>query len=198
MSPNGSWVLIVTEKYCTDTLSMFGARRTVVLILRTAGAHTPSMRTSKGLTQYWQTTWAAGYLSLLSSVLVLMQALLVNATRPQAVHVEEASTGLQGDANPHDTSIRPPISTVADDGASTVQLVHSRYPPGLQSHDEVNTDREHARSIYRSICGQLALLQYVPLSLGIVQGVLFHAAETNASTAKSVQGMRWVPPCPVF
>lgn len=145
----------------------FVAHRTIVLILRAAGAHTPSMRTSHGLTQYWQTTYAVGYLSILTSIVVLLRAMLVNATQPQAmVGVDNSSSSV------------------------TVQLAHSRDQSG--AYDGTDRDRKNLRLLYRIISVQLTMLSYLPLALGIVQGIQYTSAETNASSAKSVQALRYV------
>lgn len=149
------------------------AYRTIVLILRAAGAHTPSMRTSHGLTQYWQTTYAVGYLSILTSIVVLLRAMLVNATQPQTM-------------------------TGVDNSTSSVMVQLARSQDQSGAYGGINRDRKNARLLYRIISVHLTLLSYLPLALGIVQGIQYTSAETNASSAKSVQALRYAPSSPPF
>lgn len=54
----------------------------VMYSLRAKQAHTPSEDNSNGLTQYWQTTYAIGYLSIFGDSAKVLRSLLVNTTLP--------------------------------------------------------------------------------------------------------------------
>ena len=54
--------------------------RVVIYALRAKQAHTPSEDNSTGLTRYWQTTYAMGYLTVFHDTTSIMRSLLVRTT----------------------------------------------------------------------------------------------------------------------
>ncbi|KAJ3529945.1 hypothetical protein NM688_g7782 [Phlebia brevispora] len=151
---------------CTLGTVLFVTERVVIYGLRAHEAHTPSEDTSKSLTQYWQITYAIGYISILSNIIVITRSLLVNATfgTPPAAASE---------------------SNIEDDKEESL--------PDRQG-DSVSSegDQPRARHWYRQICGILSLSSLTTIALGTVTGIEYTSAETNSSTANTVQALRYV------
>lgn len=150
--------------------------RAIVFALRAKVAHDPSLRTSDGLTKYWQATFANGYIGVLTSVGALLRTLLVNATHP------------------------PPTSAIipenAYDGLSS-RSTSTSAQPSYSLNSGVNTgmdDRKRTRIVYRIAFGHLTLLTVLALLLAIIQGAKYIRAESEVSEAKGVQVLRCVQP----
>ena len=133
------------------------ADRIVVFALRAHQAHDSVRRPSTGLMQYWQVTLQVGYISLIGGICTLLRALLVNATRPvPSGHVEvRTRIGRIPTLSPN------PFDSEGESEASPSQSDQT-------VREEDGDDRPRARWWFRRICGQLMLLSWVPLGIGIV------------------------------
>lgn len=140
----------------------------VMYILRARQAHTPSEDNSNGLTQYWQTTYAIGYLSIFGDCVNVLRSLLVNTT-----------VG----TSPIDAHPLSPLAAGASDSKGSLT---TRQGPSSEG------DQPQARAQYRGLCGCLQLFSLVPIALGVIQGVLYTKSETNSKTAALVLSLRSV------
>ena len=143
----------------------------LIYSLRAKQAHTPSEDNSKGLTQYWQTTYAIGYLSILTDSTAILRSLLVNTTLGTSP-----------------ASFHPLSMSASGPNTSDDSLLERRGGYGLPSEE----DQPRARFWYRRICGNLQLLSWLPVIMGTVQGIQYTKAETDSKIANLVQTLRFV------
>ncbi|KAJ3525554.1 hypothetical protein NM688_g8386 [Phlebia brevispora] len=152
---------------CALGTLFFVGERIIIYSLRAKQAHTPSEDNSKGLTQYWQTTYAIGYLSVLADISAILRSLLVNTTlggSPAAANASEF-----------------------DLGTNSSQSLLNRQGYGAPMEE----DQPRARFWYRRICGNLQLTSWIPVILGTVAGLQYPSVETNQKTASTVQALRY-------
>ena len=142
----------------------------MVFALRAHQAHDLSQRDSPGLMKYWQITFQAGYIGLIGNICNLLQAALVNATRP----VQSTPT---------------PVVRVEQNQTRTLTERELELS-GETVRVEDGDDLPRARKGFRDLCGLISLVSLVPLTLGIVAGVLYKHAETSRSEVNVVIGMR--------
>lgn len=165
LSANGAFLLSQRVRFAEFVL------RILIYSLRAKQAHTPSEDNSKGLAQYWQTTYAVGYLSVFADSVAILRSLLVNTTlgtSPTAAY-------------PFSTSAAGP-----SDSNDSLLSRQGRY--GLSMEE----DQPRARFWYRRICGYLQLFTWIPVIMGTVQGLQYPKAETDSNTASLVMSLRYV------
>lgn len=149
--------------------------RILIYFLRAKQAHTPSEDNSNGLTQYWQTTYAIGYLSIVADCAAILRSLLVNTTLGTSP-----------------TSAYPFSTSVAGPNDSNDSLLSRQGRYGLPMEE----DQPNVRFWYRRICGCLQLVSWIPVIMGAVQGIQYTKAETDSKAATLVMSLRYViVPC---
>ena len=127
--------------------------------------------------RYWQITFQVGYVSMIGGICALLRALLVNATRP----VPRGEIEVRPRVDRHTISQNPLAYEDQQSPESSEVTVR----------EEDGDDRPRARWWFRRICGHLALLSWVPLTIGIVGGLGYKAA-AGGKGGNTVQSLRYV------
>ena len=114
--------------------------------------------------QYWQIAFALSCLPILSDVVTILRAHLVNTT----------FIGTTASA------------TEPDDESGRSERTAPVGPPKLEEA------RVHARLLYRWVCTVVLLISWAPVAMAIVAGVQYPKATRDSSTAHRVYGHRFV------
>ncbi|KAI0793241.1 hypothetical protein C8Q75DRAFT_713425 [Abortiporus biennis] len=145
----------------------FAVGQIVVFALRAIQAHSPTRRFSTPWIKYMQSTYGAGYISVVADLFALILCVVINAS--------------EGNPRIH---LWGEKSIVSIDGVSIPSMTFSSESGEVE-------DRARERRWYRWICGISRILFLVPLLLAIVSGTLYPKAQTDAATAQIVMNTRY-------
>ncbi len=141
--------------------------RIIIYSLRASEAHSHSQNESHSITQYWQTTFLIGYISILGSCVSSLQCVLVDTTLPQK-----------------------PTQTDGEAGKAISSVGQSENSSATSSSENDIEDDPKARTFYRRLCAVLAVLSWNPILLGVVAGVIYTGGEAYAAAATVAQALR--------
>ncbi|THH00013.1 hypothetical protein EW026_g2447 [Hermanssonia centrifuga] len=146
----------------------FVVERIIIYSLRASEAHSHSQNESHSITQYWQTTFLIGYISILGSCVSSLQCVLVDTTLPQK-----------------------PTQTDGEAGKAISSVGQSENSSATSSSENDIEDDPKARTFYRRLCAVLAVLSWNPILLGVVAGVIYTGGEAYAAAATVAQALRY-------
>ena len=186
---------------CTGLPLTCLAYSVVFYALRAHAARSASARASKGLEGYFQMTLGAGFIAINQSLVVLTQALLVQATLgtdTAAARIPEETTSPQGDAIDAGAASDTLARTKSDVQVLQLEAQSSSHPVGASMTDgeaspaPVVEDRPRIRAWIRRACLAAQLLSWTAITLSTLAGLGFESASEVGQPAAFVQRLRCV------